>query len=147
MSIHKNEINEMHAEIWSQYDRIKGEKTWWKWMAALTVVGILLGFIGWANYETSSWGMLLFFVGGVIGVSGVGGCHSTRNRMLESRTEIASLVAILKDRDGVDWRGEIIRRKIGLDTGTFSLGVDCPCPACEHLRRIHTTQYLDPRDV
>ncbi len=111
MSIDKNDINEIHAEIQMYKERIMNENRWFGWSVAITSVGIFLGIIGGANYETSSWGMLLFLVGVVIGLLGVGSYVSTRNSIREFRTEIAILAAIIKDRNGADWREEIMRRK------------------------------------
>ncbi len=97
MSTYEGENAEIEREIQMYAGLIKENGQYMKWSYTMIAVGTVLGIIGWANYETSSWGILLL-VGVVIGLIGISGCFSTKNKLSKFEAAVVVRKAILSDR-------------------------------------------------
>ena len=97
MSTSERDNDEIEREIDSYYKWYKEASSSLKWSYGMTVAGILLGFIGWLNYETSAWGILAI-VGVIIGAIGIAGYFTTRKKISAIESEIVVRKALLNDR-------------------------------------------------
>jgi F0F1-type ATP synthase assembly protein I len=86
MSTHEGENTEIEREIQMYAGLIKENAPYMNWSYTMIAVGTVLGIIGWVNYETSAWGILLLIgvIIGLIGVSGYWEDPITRSGLVES---------------------------------------------------------------
>jgi len=97
MSTSERDNDEIEREIDSYSKWHKEEISSLKWSYGMIAAGILLGFIGWLNYETSAWGILAL-VGVIIGAIGLTGYFTTQKKISNIESEILVRKALLNDR-------------------------------------------------